>query len=435
MTVSAARVPLAVIALMVASLTGLAVMSQFFRSMVAVIAPTLIEQLGLSGKQIGAVSGTFFIAMALLQLPVGLLLDRFGPRRTIIGMQAFGIAGTVLFATAASAAGLTAGMFLIGLGCAPVIIGSIVLMSRWLPPDRFTMGFTGITAISGLGGLLSSAPLAWAAEAVGWRLAVGGCAALVVVFAAGALVFIRDAPPGHPSLTRAPESPAAMLAGLWEVLTTRDIWTVLCIPFVGYATIITIRGLWGGPYLADVHGMDLSGGGELLLVMALAMVVGAAVYGPLDRMFDTRKGVILPGGVVTVGLLVVLALWPGMPVWGAMALFAGIGLIGAYYLLGMAHLKAFFPDRLVGRAVTTLNLATFAGVAAMQLATGAVVDAVTALAGAATPPEAAYRAVFGFQAVACALALLVYARSRDIPPSAEAAARAETADGRGAGAS
>lgn len=423
------RVPLAVIVLMIASLTGLAVMSQFFRSMVAVIAPTLIDELGLSGKQLGSITGSFFVAMALLQLPVGLMLDRFGPRRTILVMQAFGIAGTLVFASAASAAGLTAGMFMIGLGCSPIIISSIVLMSRWLPPDRFTLGVTGITAISGLGGLFSSAPLGYAAEALGWRLAVGGCAAFVVVFAVIALLSVRDAPPGHPSLTRAPESFAAMLGGLWEVLTTRAIWTVLCIPFVGFATLITIRGLWGGPYLADVHGVDLGAGGELLLVMALAMVVGAAAYGPLDRIFDTRKGVILPGGVATVCLLAVLALWPGLPLGGAMALFGALGLIGAYYLLGVAHLKAFFPDRLVGRAVTTLNFATFVGVAVMQLASGVVVDAVTALAGTATPPEAAYRAVFGFEALAVAAALLVYSRSRDIPPSAEVAARTEGGEG------
>ncbi len=417
---SRARASAGLIALMVASLLGLAVMSQFFRSMVAVIAPTLIAELGLSGKQIGAVSGAFFLAMALLQLPVGLLLDRFGPRRTIIAMQGLTVSGALVFAAGGSATGLTAGMFLIGLGCAPVIIGSIVLMSRWLPPDRFTLGFTGITAVSGLGGLLSAAPLAYAAETVGWRFAVAGTGAAVVAFAILGALTIRDAPPGHVSEGRAPEPFAALLGGLWEVMTTPRIWHLLCLPFVGYATIITIRGLWGGPYLADVHGVDLAAGGELLLVMALAMVCGAGLYAPLDRWFDTRKGVILPGGALTVVILLTLALWPAPPLWAAMALFAGVGCIGAYYLLGMSHLKAHFPDRLVGRAVTTLNFVTFGGVAVMQLATGVVVDLVAALDG---PPALAYRAVFGFEATAVMLALLVYSRTRDIRPSEEMAAR------------
>ena len=103
-----------------------------------------------------------------------------------------------------------------------------------------------------------------------------------------------------------------------------------------------------------------------------------------------------------------------------MALFAAVGCIGAYYLLGMSHLKAHFPDRLVGRAVTTFNFVTFSGVAVMQLTTGIVVDLVAALDG---PPALAYRAVFGFEAAVVLLALMVYSRTRDIRPSDEMAAR------------
>lgn len=414
---SGPRPSAALLALAFASLAGLAIMSQFFRTMVAVIAPELTAEFALSGRGLAAISGVFFVAHASMQLPMGIAMDRFGPRRTLSGMLVFALAGSAVFALAGSGLGLFLGMLLIGLGCSTIVLGSILVLARWLPPERFAMAFGGVTAVSNVGTLLSSAPLAAAAEGLGWRGAMLAAGAVTALFGLVAFLTVRDAPPGHAFLSRRRESLAEMLAGLREVLTTRAIWLVLPVSFVGYATLVTLRGLWIGPYLYEVYGLDTVARGNVLLAMSVAIIVGTFAYAGLDRWLDTRKWIALPAGLASVGLVAAMALAAGVGLAAFVALLVAFSVVGSYFLLGAAHAKSFFADRLTGRALTVVTLVTFVGVGVMQLATGLIVDA----AGDGSP-GAPYRVAFAFMAGAAAAAILVYAFSRDVRPS-EAAAR------------
>ena len=149
--------------------------------------------------------------------------------------------------------------------------------------------------------------------------------------------------------------------------------------------------------------------------MATAMIVGSLCYGPLDRLFDTRKRIVVGAALANVAVLGVLALTPGPALWQAVLLLALLGFVGPYAVMVMAHGRSIFPERLVGRAITVINTANFAGVAVMQMATGLIIGAFPATDGAV--PEAAYRLVFACLAATVLLALAFYGRAADVRPS------------------
>ncbi len=149
--------------------------------------------------------------------------------------------------------------------------------------------------------------------------------------------------------------------------------------------------------------------------MATAMIVGSLCYGPLDRLFDTRKRIVVGAALANVAVLGVLALTPGPALWQAVPLLALLGFAGPYAVVVMAHGRSIFPERLVGGAITVINTAKFAGVAVMQMATGLIIGAFPATDGAAR--EAAYCLVFARLAATVLLALAFYGRAADVRPS------------------
>lgn len=405
-----------------AAIVAAVVLSQYFRASNGVIAPQLIRDAGLSAESLGLVNGSFFVVLALVQIPVGIAFDRWGPRLTVGCLTAMAVLGSLVFAAGESAAMLFWGRALMGLGCAASFMGAVVLTSRWIAPSRFTQVLSWVFALSNIGTLLATAPLAAGAEAIGWRgvflLSAGVTAIVGIVF----LAVVRDSPPGT-AVSRQPESLTEVLRGLKEVWRTPGLGYVLAMHTVAYATLLTVQGLWAGAYLHDVHGMDTVARGNVLLAMAVATVVGVLGYGPLDRRFDTRKGVIAAGALATASVLTALALLDRPPAWLASGLLILLGLVGHYGVVIVAHGRSLFADRLVGRGVTTVNIAQTIGCAALPILSGAVVGAFPAepTGGA---PEIAYRAAFGTLAFILVAGLLIYSRARDAKPSAEAPSRA-----------
>jgi predicted MFS family arabinose efflux permease len=231
---------------------------------------------------------------------------------------------------------------------------------------------------------------------------------------------VRDRPPGVAVPART-ESFAEILRGLAAVWRTKGLVPVLGIHSFAYAGMATVLGLWAGPYLAHVHHMDGPARGNVLLAMAGAQLVGILCYGPLDRVFDTRKWVIVPGALASVGLLGALALIPSPSTALAVALLVLFTAVTAYSVVIVAHGRSLFPDHLVGRGVTTVNIAQVVGLTALPLMTGPIVGAIAEQSAApnATIPEIAYRWAFGAIALTLAAGLLVYlVGAKDAKPSA-----------------
>ena len=163
-------------------------------------------------------------------------------------------AGSAVFAMAEGVLGLTFGRALIGVGCAAGLMGILVSISRWYPPERFA-GLSGMVyVVGGAGVLFATTPLAAAADTIGWRGAFWAMAVITLGLAAMMFAMVRDAPPGQEAES-ARESLGEMLAGVRAVGANRQLWHVCAIQFVNYGTILAIVGLWAGPYLNDVHGM------------------------------------------------------------------------------------------------------------------------------------------------------------------------------------
>jgi predicted MFS family arabinose efflux permease len=176
---------------------------------------------------------------------------------------------------------------------------------------------------------------------------------------------------------------------------------------VHYAPPIGIRGLWVGPYFADVHGAGPGLVGTAALVMGLAMVAGNFAYGPLDRLLGTRKWVILPGNLLAAACLLALWAFPAAGPAAAIALLAGLGFFGSAFGVVMAHGRAFVPAHLAGRGVTLLNLFGIGGAGVMQFGSARI------HAAAGSDPEGAYGAIFLFFGLTLLAGCLVYLLARD----------------------
>ncbi|HZD26817.1 MAG TPA: MFS transporter [Alphaproteobacteria bacterium] len=385
---------------------------QFHRVSTGVIMPELARELALGAGVLGTISGVYFLCAAAMQIPVGLCLDRFGARRTVPAVMSVSFLGTILFAGAHSAGWLIFGRALMGVGFASVLMGAYAVFARWVPVDRFSTFSAWMIAVGSMGGMTATAPLAAAVEWVGWRptlLAVGVFTVLLVIATCAG---VRDAPPGYLERGRRPSGLIDSLRGLIDVLRKREMRHILAMGVATYGPGMVLLGLWGGPFLADVHGLGPIERGHILFAMALGSPLGLVVIGPLDRVLNSRKRVVLVFATAKAAAFAALAAWPQAPLALVAALMVWVMFSQSYYVALQSHCRAVVPDTMVGRATTSLNLVSVGGVALMQIATGAIVEAFPAAGGIAAPE--AYRWVFGGVALVILLAVLAYSRVEDM---------------------
>jgi len=383
----------------IASLVLAYVLSQFYRAFLAVLTPILKVDLGVTSEDLAAASGLWFLIFAAMQIPVGIALDRFGPRWTtalLFGLCGGG--GAVLFAFASGGMEIKLAMALIGVGCSPVLMASYYLFARLYPPAIFATLAGMVIGVGSLGNIASSLPLAFAVDLLGWRGTLVALAALTVAVAVAIAALVRD-----------PERVEVGARGsVLDLLRMPALWLILPLIAVAYLPSAALRGLWVGPYYADVFGADSAGIGQVSLAMGLAMILGSFAYGPMDRLLGTRKWLIVGGNLLA--LLCLLGLW-SLPLaggWVTAGLLVGVGFFGATYGVLIAHGRAFIPRHLMGRGMTLLNLFSIAPVGLGQLITGRL-----HAAAPASPPEAAYTVLFAFYAICLATGLSVYLFSRD----------------------
>ena len=396
----ASRLPLLLLLIAVTCL------SQFYRVSNSVIAPELTRDLDLSARQLGWAGSAFFFALCAVQIPGGMWFDRFGARRTVAALSLLAMLGSLWIARAADATDLIAGRTIVGVGCAASFMSVVFLCSRWFQPARLATVLSWVFAASNIGTLAAATPLAWIAGTVGWRHGFLGLAAITLLVAVGFYVFVRDRPPEARGAEPRKESPAEILRGLLEVWRTPGLLPVLSMHFFAYATMLTVLGVWGGPYLYDVHRLDGVARGNVLLAMGVAQILGILAYGPMDRVLRSRKKVVFGGAAISMALLAIMAALALPPLWLAVALLVAFCFFCAYGTVIVAQGRGLFPDRLAGRGVTTVNMAQCLGLAVLPAAMGYIVEG---FGGG----DIAYRWVFGTLAAGVALGSIAYARARD----------------------
>ena len=390
--------PNAALLLALTLLTGL---SQFHRSALGVIAPELSADLALSPAMLGAANGMFFAAILVMQLPVGIALDRLGPRLVVAGLSVIAVLGLVLQGLATDGTTLLVARALIGIGCAASFMSAVVLCARWYAGGDMTLALSRIFALSQIGILLAGAPLAWLAGWLGWRDAFLISALLTGLAALAWWRLVQNDPPHKPAPARKPESLREALRGQFSIWRLPGLSRVLALHLVAYAAAATVIGLWAGPYLADVHGLDAKARGRALAAMGLAMPIGLLLVGPLEKHFFPRAALITAGAALSALMLIGLALWPTPPLPVALGLLVGLIFFSSYPVLLVTEARGLFPDHLVGRGATTVNMAQLVGSALLPLLVGMVIGFFPI--EEAVRPEVAYRA--GFAVLAGSLLL------------------------------
>lgn len=375
-------------------------LSQFYRAFLPVLTPALGQDLGATASDLSTASAAWFLVFAAMQIPVGAALDRIGPRITAVALFAIGGAGGALvFALAQSPSQIILAMGLIGIGCSPVLMAAYYILAKTYSAAIFATLAGAILGLGTLGNIAGSAPLAWAAEALGWRGAMLGMAGLTLAVAAALWLFIAD-----------PEKEEIQHRGsVLDLLRMPILWPIFAMMLINYAPAAALRGLWAGPYAADVFGATALTIGNVTLLMGLVMVAGNFAVGAADRFFGTRKWVIFWVVMTGIAALFTLAALPAQNLWLSAALLAVVGFAGSTFPVLIAHGKAFFPPHLTGRGVTLLNLFGIGGAGIAQMASGPFHSVMTASHGTI----GGYSWLFGAFGIAALIGALVFLRAED----------------------
>jgi predicted MFS family arabinose efflux permease len=324
------------------------------------------------------------------------------------------VVATFLFALAPSASALIAARALMGLGCSTFLMAPLVIFARRFTPLRFAGMASLHMSLANIGTLSATAPLALSAAYLGWResfLVVAGLTAIVTVMLVWAL-------PKDDAKSEGRENLADAFRGVSRALKVRSFWPVFFVHLTTYGCFASVIGLWGGPWLTDVHGADLEVRGGILLVAVSAQIAGLLTWGALDRHWGSYKQLVLLAGSATALLLIGIIVLP-LSLTMTTIWFALFGFCVAYTPILMAHGKSLFPPEIMGRGITLMNIGTMGGAFLSQSITGLLIDLAGRNAqGAYT--AANYQLVFGALAAWLALSLIVYTRAIDPHPSRHA---------------
>ena len=347
------------------------VLSYTFRTVNAVISPELTASLGISASSLGLLTSAYFIAFASMQVPCGILLDRYGPRRVEPVLLVFAAVGAVAFAASDTLAALTAARALIGAGVAVCLMAPVKAIATWYPRERQPALGGWMMFAGGVGALLSTTPLAAALEIMSWRT-------IFVVLAAATLavgVAIAWIVPDTPHDLR-----AAAASGTWRgvklVYRHARLWWIAPVHAIGMGSLMAIQGLWSVPWMIEVNGYTRDEAASHLLAMGLTTLVGyafvALASSRLARLGIGPRHLVIGGYALQ---LAMLALIVTSAVSFTYVVWALYGLSAAVNILGYLLLTEGFSRDLAGRASTALNLVMFATTFAVQWGIGAVADA------------------------------------------------------------
>lgn len=382
-------------------------LSYLYRTVNSIIGENLRGELGLSAGDLGLLTAAYFLAFGLFQVPLGILLDRFGPRRVQAALLLSAAAGAFVFSEGNDIGMLIAGRALIGLGVAGGLMASFKAITLWFPQARWPLVNGCFLAMGGLGAVAATEPVEFALQFTDWR---GVFVILsIATIAVSALIFLivpekeTDTPP---------QTIGQQFRGLKVIYGDRFFWTVAPMMFLSLSSNLAIQTLWAGPWLADVAGFERATVAHYLFATAVAMTIGFVGGGMVADWFS-RRGVGLLT-VVIVGILLFMAiqlviileldrtaLWPWL-------LF---GLLANMAVLGYPLLSGHFPIEYAGRANTALNVLGFLGAFGLQYAVGEIIDLWPSPEGDRYNPDGypvAFGALLGLQLLGFIWFLLMY---------------------------
>jgi len=394
-------------------------LSYLFRTINALIAGDLMSELGLSAADLGFLTSVYFLAFAAVQLPLGALLDRYGPRTIQSALLVLASVGALIFALAEGLIGLMIGRALLGLGVALALMAGFKAIVLWFPPQQLALANGWLVMLGALGAVTATAPAELVVQAIGWRGLFAVLAGLSALTALLVLICVPERTHPSPTVRDAPPG------GLSAIYRDRRFWRVAPLSAIGIGTSWSLQGLWAAPWLRDVDGLDRTAVVRHLTVMAVAVCVSALLLGVVaDRL--RRRGVkteVVLASTLSVSMTAQAALLlqgplPSYLLWGTIAA------AGAATVLSFAILTEYFPKELSGRANAALNLLHVGGAFVLQFATGLFIEQWPEVHG--TYPAEAHQVAMAATLVMQLCALAWFATPRRLPAPAMARAASRT---------
>jgi len=387
-------------------------MSMFYRASTAIIAQELTIDLGLSPKELGLLGSAFFYAFALIQLPLGLLLDRAGARITMVALNILGILGAVILANGDNVVDGVIGRILMGLGMAANFMGPLKLLTHWFSLKKFATVSGLLVSIGSLGSIAATSPLAFLVEELGWRDTFRSLAGVHFLLIVCFLLVVRDKPDTAVSEKTFQPSP---LISIKRLFSNWNYWAISFSTFLRYGSFAAIQTLWAGPFLMGYLNIPQLAAGNLILMFGLGYIIGAPTGGLLsDRVLKSRKKAVMYGVLCSATATIVLLLWQdnSLLLWLGAVLFA-MGFFNSFGQVSYAHIRDIMPDEMAGTALSGINFFTMMGGGLFIHGFGSVMESVSPHL---TDAGDAYRIMFLLCVIALVVSVVLYATTRDKIP-------------------
>ena len=378
-------------------------LSYLYRATNAVVASDLVRDVGLTAGELGILTAAYLFAFAAFQLPLGILLDRYGPRRVQAALVAVGGAGAVLFGLGQSATTLLIARAIIGLGFCGGLMSAFKAVVIWVPEARRPLANSLVMSIGALGLITATAPLEFAVQAAGWRQVFFGMA-LFTFAVAGLILFVV---PERPAPARPPVALMEELRAIGTIARGRVFLALAPLLAIVTGVHVAIQTLWAGPWLRDVSGLDRAAVAHRLFLMAVAFLAGTLLSGTVADQL-TRRGVSLLHIMLAflsiffaaqLGLMLEIK---GLDIW----LWTAFSMTGQVSVLAFPWLGSYYGANVSARVNSAINLPMFGAAFLFQYAIGAVIDLYPATAAGYAPE--AYRVAFASLLVAEGLAFTWY---------------------------
>lgn len=389
----------------------------------AVMTVELTRDFALSAAALGNLSAFYFYTYVAMQVPTGILADRWGPRRLLSAGAALAGAGSAVFALAGNLAWAGAGRLLVGGAVAVAFVGMLKLASRWFAPRQFALA-TGMALFCGIvGAVFAGVPLRLLVTALGWRpvMLVSGLAALGV--AAAIWVVVRDDPSergyashGPPLAGGGGAATHGIVAGIREVFRYRNTWLLTLAPGGVVGCVLTFSGLWGIPFLTTHYGVSPTQAASLTSALLVAWAVGGPLLGFASDRWGRRKPLYVGGCAAVLACWALVVLVPGLPLPLLVAVLLAAGLASGGMIIGFAFAKESVPPHLAGTVSGVVNMGVMTGPMVLQPAVGWVLDRLwdgALVNGVRVYPWTAYRAGFALMLAWAALAFVLILLTRE----------------------
>jgi MFS family permease len=353
----------------------------FHRVAPAVITGELMRDFQISAASLGNLSAFYFYSYVAMQIPTGILADRWGPRRLITLGTLVACAGAVMFALAPGITWAAIGRLLIGGSVAVAFVGLLKVAANWFPPRRFAL-VSGLALFFGIiGAVFAGTPLRFLVDLYGWRKVVLLTAAAALLIGAGTWIFVRDYPheKGYRDLASAgsptaSEARMGILEGIFQVFAYRNTWLLFTIPGGIVGCVLTFSGLWGVPYLTALHGLSTATSATLTSALLVAWAVGGPFFGWLSDRLGNRKKLYLVGcaTAATGWALILLAADISLTILIPVIVITGFS--SGCMIISFAFAKESVPSHLSGTVSGVVNMGVMTGPMVLQPAVGLVLD-------------------------------------------------------------